>query len=692
MTGPKPLKTANSSGPSSVPDPVPSKAEDPEVAAFIASQSSKAMPALETAQPETPAQPQQAPAGEDPEVAAYLARQAQAPQQERPWYDMSVEGTTRGMLNAIPTVGGLVGGTFGSVPGAAAGGAAGASLKASLEKAIFGEGPQSRGELYGDIASSAAENAGGQLLGEVIPGLVSLTKGATKKAIQVLGNKLAGVPDEAVGNYLEAPEAVKNLARLSNGDPAVAAEKIRSEKWLPAIDEARGLLEDPALQVMSKKTTTQSPREVGDNIKNLIKTNVTQKYGPFQKAYGELSQISRATPLPDAARVGFDQKLKSWALEEFPQSSSSYNLVKKHSESFLASNNGAQFESALGDLTDEINLAFKTGETKKAQVLKSIKDQASGFLEKQVDDLAVRIQSGKASQQEKLFLDQIAKVRGLQQEDTAKYAKSLAKDYLSSRTKIKSDYSGFKEFMDSLGEQTGLKNKGTFDFLSKIDDIPSEKLVDKMFNVKNSAALEKMKKETPEVFDQLSRFKVKELMQESMNKSNKLDVSKFYSNVQELPPEVRKLIFSADEMKSLHSVANNPRLNKLNDTVDRLGKVLDPKENYNALIASGRNAGKVKRDLSELSLLTNSNMIRDINTLGAMEYFGKQATSRARILSTSIDLAKGIQKVASPGMAIPEMQSMAGQAPLMQRVQKSIAGQGVVHGPGAINSMLNTEE
>lgn len=581
---------------------------------------------------------------------------------------MTREGLTRGALQTLPVAGAMVGGTLGlvggpagSITGAAGGAIAGASLKATLEKAIFGTGPQSREQYAKELAGEAASGAGGQALGMAIPGIVASTKNLGSKAIAKIGNVLAGVPEEATGSYIKAPQAVKELAKLSNGDIATAADNVRT-KFSTAIEETRGALEDPALKIMAGRTTDLSDRQVGDSIKQLIKTDVMQKYGPFQQAYGDLDAVNKVIPLRDEARRTFQNSIRSWALAEFPQSSKSWGAVKKYTDSFSAANTGAQFNSVIGDLSDEINVAFRTGETKKADLLLNIKNRANDFLEGQVESLASRIQAGKATPEEMGFLSKLAQVKGVQEPDPTKYAKALANDFLTNKARIKSDYSGFKQFMGNLEEQTKIRSKGTMSFLDKLDEVPSEKLVNKMFDAKNTRALEAMKKETPAIFEQLSRYKVKELMQESAV-DGKLNVVKFYDSVKSLSPEIRNLLLSPEEQKTLASVVTNPRLTRLNKLVEQMDPFLiTAGANYNPLVSAPKAKSRALRDLGELGHLTGVNMVKDAHDLGAMEHFGKATISRSQLLKTSIDLLQGAQKVMPPSPQGPVMQQAVGRS------------------------------
>lgn len=660
-----PIKSPTSARPGALNAPVPGEDAAKAAAAFMQGQKVQSVNV-----PEAQAAPAAVSSGQaqTPEqAAAAFVQQGQssaAVVPDRPWYSVSPEGLAQGALNALPGIGGIAGSVAGPV-GAGAGGIAGASLKDFLEQAIFGNGPQTRSELYGGVAKEGLGQAEGAMIGESIPGLVQATKGLAPKAIAKIGNMLAGVPEEATGSYIKAPQAVKDLVTTSNGDLATAADNIRTDTT-KAITEAKGNLEDPALQIMKNRATSASDAQVGDNVKQLVKQDVEQRYAPFAKAYQQLDQIQQAAPIADKARAKFGSDLTQWALDEFPQSSESWRLVKKYQTSFDASNNGLQFKNAMGDLSDEITTAFRAGETKKANLLLDIQSRAQNFMDTQIEGLAKRIGSGSATPEEMQFLQ---KMRGTSAEwvnDPEGYGKQLAKDFFDNRDKVKADYAGFKDFMGSLTGQTKIKNTGTMNFLGKLEDIPSEKLVSNMFNEQNTAALAKMKEETPQVFEQLAQLRVKQLMEASAVKGIGLDATKFYENVQDLSPEVRNLLFSPQEQQTFAQVASNPKLVRLNELTGQIDqRLITPGTNHNSLVAAGVRSpdnNRGLRDLGELSLLTGKNLVAPAQTLGAMEHFGKMKLSRDALLKVSIDLTKGLNQVAPSLPQSPQGQQVLGQA------------------------------
>ncbi len=633
------IKGQPSPKPGSLESPVPGKSAEDEAAAFMADSAPHLSP--------------------EAEAAAFMNEQAPPPEPHG-----LVEQAARGAINALPGLGtmggaalGTAAGPVGTIAGAGLGAAAGLSLKRGLENWLFGDQlPQTRADLYGGLAKEAGTAAAFQAAVELVPGAVAKAESGLKSLASKVKTSVM-------------PEPVQQLYAQSNGDMAVAADQVRTQ-IKQGVDTAKAQFEEPTLQLIQGRATNLSDREVGDSVKQLIKSDVEQRYGPFKQAYQSLNEVSRATPIPDEARRTFGSKLTDWALNEFPENSDSYRLVRRFKDSFEASNSGLQFENALKDVRSSARAAYQAGDGRKGEVLNAIAAKADDFLEGQVEGLAKRISAGKASPEEMGFLNQVVQSRGIQEADPSKYATQLASDFLSARTKVKADYRGFKEFMDNLSGATKIRSSGTMNFLDKLDDVPSEKLVAKMFDERNSAALEQMKKETPEVFKQLASFRVKELAAESVVKGE-LDATKFWSNVKGLPPEVRNVLFSPEELTTLESVAQNPKLMKLNDVTGRMDpKLLNSGTNHNALVAAGKGQNRGLNDLGELSLVTGQNFVRQAQLIGELDKFSKLGKRLQGYAETAGMAAKVADKL-NPFSGI--MQTPAGRAAVGQGAEALIA-------------------
>lgn len=446
----------------------------------------------------------------------------------------------------LPEVGGLVGGIAGGIAGAPAGGvgavpgaiggaalggAAGAAYRDLIETQLLGRKPKDSVEVATDIAKSGAIEGGSQAIGGIVG-----------KGLGMIGSKA-----------------------LKYGDDAIRGIK-------GAVSEAKNAVEEPLTKLLFERATALTPKESGDAVKKLIVGNIQGKYAPFTKAYGELDQIGAALPLKDEARMGLTGKIREWAASELGGDDA--RIVRKFVDDLDAADNGMKLRNVISQIGDARSSAYQSGATQQARTLKALQEKANDFMEGETTKLAQRISAGKAAPGEMAFLQQLAQTRGVQEADPTKYAKSLAKDYLKSIDKVRSDYKGFRSFLEDVAEQTKTKatNKGPVSFLDDIKNVPSEKLIEKMFDPKNSKALQQMRAETPEVFAEVAKARVKNLM-EKASPTGELDLVALQKQVMKLPPDTRKLLFSPEDLKLLNTTALSPKLKRLGD----LEKGLDSK-------------------------------------------------------------------------------------------------------------------
>lgn len=553
---------------------------------------------------------------------------------------------TAGLLienpESLPIAGGLAGTIYGPW-GSGAGAAFGSAAKDAIE--LFDGQKKDPVDVAVDAGKEGAIGVAAEFGGKYA------LKGAAKfveKYGPAINEAITGVRESATKILHAMPEGVQQFIHETGGNIAVGAEAIRS-KMNNAITAMKDKLEAPIVNTIVNKGTNLEEYHVGQNIKQIITNDINTKYGPFKEAYSQIDEVNRALPIPDHARNSFTQALKSDVLEKFPHNSKFYSIVKQHTDSINASNTGEQLNFALREISDAQNAAYAAHEYDKAKILGDLKGRVRGFLDNRIEGIAKRAAVGKATPEELKAFMTMAEQRGaalpvnvtnpMQQVPGMPRVsggeavnipdiKKIAQDFLNNKEKVRNNYAGFKEFMANLEEQTGVKSGGTYDFINGIDDIPAEKLTKNINNLfdKNISALSKMKKETPAVFDQISRFRVKNLIADSVV-DGKLDAVKFYSNVKEMSPLTRNLIFSAEELKTMYMAAKNPRLVQLREAVETYGKkYLDADKSFNYLTVAGAGKAQPAQELGKLSQLAGENFVTDAQKLHAMEDFGRKAS------------------------------------------------------------------
>ncbi len=514
----------------------------------------------------------------------------------------------QGAQDNLPVLGAVAGGLLGGPAGAMGGAIGGQAIKEAIEQGFQGIN-RSGMDTAKNLAMQGAVAGGAELLSP--PAL----KGARAVAPKV-GEALTSIPAPVIKAYLDGQMPVQSLLSAAGGKLSAATEVVQ-QKILGKIDSAQSEMEKPALQVLGARATGQSDAEVGANIKSTLVKDIQARYGPFAEAYDKMDTVNQSIAIADESRRSLTQGMKDWALENHPESSDTYKMIQKHAQNIDASNTGAQLQGAASDLKADLSQAYKDGNTKRIEALTEVRDRLTDFTEKQVTDLAKRVGKGTATPEELASFRKIADSEGVpQEEDVAQYAKNIAKDYLNSVDKVSKDYSGFKDYINFIQQQTGAKKAmGPGTLVKAIQSIPDEKLAAKMFTPNNVAALSRLKTETPEIFQQLAGVEVRD-MGVAATKDGALNMDKFLKSVNEMPKEVRNLVFSQEEQQAMSSVANNQKLQMLKETAKAAkGHILGASgESHILSIGEGKDT-RAAQDLGKLSNLTGENLIREVQQL-----------------------------------------------------------------------------
>lgn len=434
--------------------------------------------------------------------------------------------TIVGTAGAI--AGTTMGGPVGGIALAGLGGAAGTGYKQWIEQNILGKAPADPNAQLKEAGQNALLEGAGQAAG--------LGMG---KAAGALGKtKFGAAIAEKVGQVAEAP-----------------LKYIRE-----SINDGVAKLEEPLLKFIAERSTPMNTEAAGTAAKELLKKDISGKYGTFIKAYADLDAIAKTIPVEDKVRHKFTEGLKSWSLDN--HGGDNYKMIRKFADDINAANGGAQIDDVIKQIGDSKRMAMKNGATGQAKVLGELQDKANDFLEGETTKLAARIQAGKGSPQELAYIQQLAQQAG--EPDAAKYAKSLTSDYLKGKDTVKKEYAMFRDFLEDVGEQTKTKagRTGPSAFMQNLEDVPSEKLIERMFDPKNAAALRRMQKATPEVYDTVVKSKLSQIVQKA-SPDGSLDLGAFRKEVYKLPESTRNMLMSPAELKQMNLVVDNPRVKAL---------------------------------------------------------------------------------------------------------------------------------
>jgi len=137
----------------------------------------------------------------------------------------------------------------------------------------------------------------------------------------------------------------------------------------------------------------------------------------------------------------------------------------------------------------------------------------------------------------------------------------IGKGLVSDLKGANSSYRGVMQDLGLLGKGSGVSKKvGNIEnFLTKIDDIPDEKIVDTFFKTNNRKALKDLQKINPDGFESLRLARLDQLRKAS-EVNGEVSPAKLLRNFRNMEPETRVLVAgdgAADILKNLEVVVNS---------------------------------------------------------------------------------------------------------------------------------------
>jgi hypothetical protein len=441
-------------------------------------------------------------------------------------------GAIEGALNALPAAGAIGGGVLGSaagplggVAGAGAGGMGGTALKDLGEKYILGK-DQSRPEYYGGLAKGAAEGsaseAGGQLIGAGIKGLLGrgVEESAKAPAVRAAASRMNVEPTNGMtsNSYLE-----RNLENSLSQNPTIAGALIRKEQepvYSAIQDTARGLTDEG---------TKTSPYQAGRDMKGQLIQDLAERHAPISQVYDELKQ---STPYIDVAENSRNRIAKNLL------SNAEQSTLPDTRESKLAQGLATKIQGA--DTVDKIlqlqSMAKKIAADPNASVLE--KDIASDAIDRT----------------QRLYQNSIMR-QAIQSARTPGEGQDVAKGLIGDIKDANTQYRGLMQDTNTLGEGSGLftpkRGKGIGGITNEINKTPNEDVSKAVFDTNNNDYLDFLKDKHPDVYAQARTQKIGEIADKSINPQGEIDPKKFLTSIKNLTPEARAHLFGEESAQKI---------------------------------------------------------------------------------------------------------------------------------------------
>jgi hypothetical protein len=225
------------------------------------------------------------------------------------------------------------------------------------------------------------------------------------------------------------------------------------------------------------------------------------------------------------------------------------------------------------------------------------------------------------------------------QEIAGKEGDQIANKFIENLSKLDADYAAYKRSIEEFTEETGTKSgryAGNLDILlDNFNKMSNESFAKKLINTKDRDQLLYLQRNFPKVFDNLRRFKIKEIYNNAKSSAqgsgNKLIISSVIDQIDELDPVMKEMFF-----------ANKGQL--LQD-LDIVYKALPPKFNTS-------NTGPATSYLKEFAtkLATEPTKIYEA-VLSDAGYFTKYLLMQKGSLLNNLTKNAGNDKAAEVGIA-----------------------------------------
>lgn len=478
---------------------------------------------------------------EELDLRLSLAEKKAQPEGESPW--TNPRAWAKAGAESLPLAGSVGGGLLGfasPVPGGAMVGAGlgaglGKSAQQFIEEQFLNEEPKGMLEKAKEIGQESLMGAAGEGAGLVLAKGLSKALPAAGKLFTIAGKKPNAEAIEkaaeslgtkaTTGMLYDSPYMQKIESSLEQS-PSMAGALVRRETG-----PVRKTIQKTADDVFAEIPRVQ-PSDVGDKVKEGLSTVIEDRLKPISKSYDTIRESTGNVELREKSIQSVAKNIED--IEKF-KSSPAYSLVHTVAEDLRA--------------------------VKSADELKSLRSTVGKRLSNKMLDpteySALNQIYGKLSQLEKNSIMRSA----IENAGNTNRGKSIAKGLISELKETNKQFGGLigdiKEI--SQGAKTGKNLKRVGQFVDKLDELPSEKIVDTLFKTNNRAHLEKMQKTFPDQYEALRQAKL-DSIRKSAESDKGVSPRKLLNIVKGIEPDTQKMIFgpkAKDMIDNLEIIVKN---------------------------------------------------------------------------------------------------------------------------------------
>jgi hypothetical protein len=369
--------------------------------------------------------------------------------------------------------------------------------------------------VSGESVLDHTERKVGTVFQEVSPGSLPEAPGLSKESARAL----AAAKEEGIPLFSTVASDSEALRATGSDLYSSKAMTAGATMWRGEANKTFEEMQNTASRGMGKMLPEEaesgaSKAEVGEIAKGAVKSKIEAQADALSGRYNELDgKVGKLA-------IGEDERLAVVnALDSVPKSlqasePAGFSLASRLGDSVLESKTVHELNDTITTIKDHLSEAVRKGEYSKANILRPIKDAAVA----------------------------------------ARSAALDAAGHGAERLALDADYKVFKDFVEDVAGEGALGNiRDKAKILRKLEDIPAERLVDKMANVKNSRAMAFFKKEFPEAFEEIRKLRLREIAKVAV-KDGKFQIGALLRKVKQLPKEAKALYFSAEQQRSLENL------------------------------------------------------------------------------------------------------------------------------------------
>jgi len=414
---------------------------------------------------------------------------------------------------------GIAGGALGAVLGGAGAVFGKTGAKAATEAATDAAAGE-LGGLAGAVPEAGLPGFGGGSIDEML-----VSKNVKKTLLENMTDLKPNAPEiikaaEDIGAPVMPGQLTssKHMQRLhgllmESGTPIAEGEqRIAQEGWNAA---------EKAVADTLVGTTEKSAAEIGNELKANLTNKLKTQAEPIEGLYDQLRVEYGEIPLSE-------RSIKQVANNILKLDG--VNLSASSAEARLAKNVARELENL--ETVDQIRAYKAVMNRSGAPETRYIR----GRIAEKLDDL------------EEATIVRLAKEAGRTPEE-----KQHLLGLLELHDAAKSQYKEFRSTMEELGSVLGKKKiYGKQDFLDFIDDLTPEKLASKLFAKGNSEFLSFFQKQFPEEMNLLLSSERSKILN-AATKDGVLNTTNVFRQVEKLSPELKKIMFSPEQLNKLRS-------------------------------------------------------------------------------------------------------------------------------------------